>query len=333
MRLTDHIDGVVLQQVAHSCQQKGGVIFKVTDPQVTGVAKQASDGLGGMAVVDVKPTLGSAIRSGASGVTDSAFPALDGKHGVVLIDRDAVAVLQIPGSLGALPSDSFGLDGGHVVNDRRSVVGLMVDAMGAISAARPMEQALFVVEHLAAVLTGLEYPCTGANLGFASGRDQWRLASVGSPLPSVEHAAIVASTSEATNAGSVFRKIAKRFKLLACRANSLTWKNCRGVGAAFRKVALQVLGPDVVVAVTAKDGRFHSSTFGIFASRMARRTAPERVVDHAAARRSSLAWTLLSTLTTKFLSFCVGFIMQYNTTKFAVGCQIQNKGDLAAVSC
>ncbi len=336
MQLTDHSNRLVTGEVLNRLEQQADVVLAIAEKVIAPRAEQGPDLTGDMVVVNVKPAFVSTIGTGIRSLANRTLAILGRKHRLILLDRNTVAEFEVAMTLKptGIRRQVLISDRSHVGNDR-SVWIISNKGLGrwrSLGATRLVIQALLKVEHLSAVFARFKNPATGADVRSGSGND-FAGSDFALPLPELGESAFFAPMFTCSG----IWEVGARLNRLAMRAGTLTWPHCREFWASLRKMPMQPLGAYGFITPIAENGtrawECHSSAFGTLASRIKRLTATESVTDHAAARRSSLSWIALSTLTTRFLSLLLGFFMQCKCTMNASAVQLQIKENLAVANC
>lgn len=97
MNLRRQFDGLLVLQVADSCQQNGDILPTITDEVIAGAAQQPANCASGMVVVDVESASAAMTGCVRRETADTALAALGFEHLVVVGESDAVLSHQICG--------------------------------------------------------------------------------------------------------------------------------------------------------------------------------------------------------------------------------------------
>lgn len=210
-------------------------VFHAADSVVALIAKKSADFPGGVAVIDVKvpnSDIPVSVRGASADITDTSLCI---EHGLVVIGRDAVIVLQHSGL--SLSDQTFA--GSRFVNSdlarSGSIVRDSITLGGAFWASANMQAHSFEIERFATILTGVKYPSAWSRLRTCSLPSSSRL----SPCKIIIDSALLARM-RLVGVISAGREIVKGLNGLASGTYLLSIQQARLALALFSNVLLEV---------------------------------------------------------------------------------------------
>ncbi len=285
--LTDHTNRTMEQQVIQRLQQESRTISKISEAVIAVKTKQTPDLPGTVIVID-NESIGSAIASRRRQFANCAQAVLGGIERFILRTGNAVHFFS---KLVFAPYLSSGL----------SIIGI-----GPISYARDAYKT--VRQRWIEVGSFFDFLAVGADNG---------------PMRHVSPGAVVADVKLELLGGDCH--LAPSARNDPNNAVRLVTKWAFDAVHKYRLGGKHLLAPFAFTMDTSAIGLplLHKSPFGILASIIKRRIAPEMVIDQAAAKAAALSRIFCSTRTTIFSVFASCFMCCNNSTTAKAVCQYQ----------